>query len=207
MFASVSVSCVGPLAMIVPPASSTTSEQYAATSARSWCTSTMVHPAALSSWRTSTMVAWLAASTPAKGSSRMMTSGSPASVRASRVRWRCPPDRAEMGRLARSASPTRSRARRAAALSRLPGQRHQGRWAMRPKRATSKSVAGKSQSMSACWGMYPKRPSTSISPVLGMRPTMALTRVDFPEPLAPMSPVKLPGRMSRETPSSTVRLP
>ena len=76
-------------------------------------------PAATCSRSVCARTSWLARSTPAIGSSMISSSGSAARARAISTRWCWPPESAFTESLARSAMPTRSRARRTASRSAL----------------------------------------------------------------------------------------
>ena len=93
----------------------------AARSGPSSCaTSSTVPPPATNSPSASANASWLAASTPAVGSSRTSSSGWPARARAISVRCCWPPERVATGSPARSARPTAASAVATAARSAAP---------------------------------------------------------------------------------------
>ena len=75
---------------------------------RSWLTTSNVFRASVMLRMSSKMASSVAASTPAKGSSNSMTSGSVTSVRANATRFASPPDSSVTGRVPKPASPTRA---------------------------------------------------------------------------------------------------
>ena len=170
----------------------------------SWSTTTRVAPASVRVARVSAIASWLARSTPAFGSSRTSSSGCPASVRAISTRCCCPPESVETWWRARSARPTASRASLIAtrSLRRIGAQRPaarestgghhlgDGRGHALGDRRALRHVA-EAVPVAEAGQLLPK--SRMLPLLSGCSPTIALTSVDLPEPLAPSSATTSPG--------------
>lgn len=181
----------------IRPSCTTTARPISGRSGPSSCsTSRIVPPLPANRVSAAANASWLAASTPAFGSSSTSRSGLPARARAIRVRCCWPPERVATGSSIRSSRPTSVSASRTAALSAAPGSRKMPRRASRPDATTSPTVAGTPLPAPRRCGTYPIRahcrnrrcgvPNSSISPrSSGTSPSTVRIRVDLPDPLAP----------------------
>ena len=158
--------------------------------------------------RVSASTCWLGRSTPAVGSSRKNRSGSPARARAISTRCCWPPEREETLSPARSPSPTTSSAEAIAARSCRPRGRINRRRVSRPAATISHTEAGTPPAAPERCGTKPMRrqswnesmgvPNRLSEPeASGWRPVRARTRVDLPDPLAPIRATNWPASTCR----------
>ena len=164
-------------------------------------------PASARTCSVSASAVWLAASTPASGSSRMSTRAPPASPRATRARRCWPPDNRLTGRPRCPVRPTTSIAASTARRSSPRARRHHPFAARRPERTSSSTVTGIGPAALCRCGTYPivdrsatcrGRPNHStLPPSTSTSPSMPLTSVDFPEPLGPSTATTSPASISR----------
>ena len=164
-------------------------------------------PPSASARNRSMSISCVGMSRPVKGSSRSSTAGRIARARATRTRWRCPPDSSPMGRLARSRMPTRDKASSTARKCGVRARPSRPRRTVTACRTASRTLIGKSHANSCRCGTYPIAPSVSTLPLEGMSPRIERISVVFPAPLGPMRPTSSPARASRSTPSRTLRPP
>ena len=188
------------------PSTSTVARSASATAARAFCSTRMtVTPRDRTARSVSKTAATSRGARPAEGSSRIRTRGSTTSARATASIWRWPPDRrpaASVRRRSRSGKSVycdsmRSRRRgpgRTAAAS--------SRFSRTVSRAKTFSVCGTNARpwrTSRCAGSpVTSCPWRRTDPaVTATSPTMALTRVDLPEPFGPSTATTSPGRAAR----------
>ena len=130
------------------------------TSPRSWVVSRIVRPASRRPATSSRVARRASGSMPAVGSSRMSTSGSPASAIASDRRWRSPPESRRTRVRAAAASPTRSMS--SSALG--PPS-----WSATYSRTRSRGVA-RGSSPTPPWSISPTRAFSAGPPARGSTP-------------------------------------
>src|SRR5664280_990554 len=168
--------------------------------------------------------AWLGRSRLSRGSSSRSSRGRRTSACAISSRCCSPPDTSPIGRCAYEPAPTssitsstrRRWARRSAKSQAPPGIGRPQRSPSLPNRTTSMPRIRRLGSKFLLWGRYPiSRPvlpggpprTVAVPSVRGTVPRIALTRVDFPDPLGPRTATNRPWPTSRSTCDQMVRPP
>ncbi len=143
----------------------------------------------------------LAPSSPANGSSSSSSGASCTSARATRTRWRCPPERSPKVVCARSSRPTRRSASCASVRSPRLARRHHGSRETAPISATSSALTGKSRRERSVCGTRATRPAgrSSVPPPTARSPVSTRNSVDFPPPLGPRTAIRSPAQARNVT--------